>query len=81
MSEKIYALSLRLYPRNFREQYTDETLQLFRHQWRYEAGLLLRLRLWIDLLNDLFRFRLAHPPSDSYGPGRNDLTARANSQP
>jgi hypothetical protein len=26
MSEKIYALLLRLYPRNFREQYTDENV-------------------------------------------------------
>lgn len=54
MSEKIYAVLLRLYPRHFREQYGDEALQLFRDRSRDEAGLLLRLRLWIDLLNDFF---------------------------
>lgn len=53
MSEKIYAWLLRLYPSRFREAYGEEALQLFRDRSRDEAGFLLRLRLWADLLSDL----------------------------
>jgi len=53
MSEKIYAWLLRLYPSQFREAYGEEALQLFRDRSRDERGLLLRLRLWADLLGDL----------------------------
>jgi Peptidase family S41/N-terminal domain of Peptidase_S41 in eukaryotic IRBP len=53
MSEKIYALLLRLYPSRFREAYGDEALQLFRDRSRDERGFLPRLRLWLDLLSDL----------------------------
>jgi hypothetical protein len=53
MSEKIYALLLRLYPAHFRETYGDEALQLFRDRARDERGFLSGLRLWLDLLGDL----------------------------
>jgi hypothetical protein len=53
MSEKIYALLLRLYPSHFREAYGEESLQLFRDRARDEKGFFLTLRLWLDLLADL----------------------------
>src|SRR2546422_10765623 len=53
MSEKIYALLLRLYPSHFREAYGDEALQLFRDRARDEKGFLPSLWLWLDLLADL----------------------------
>ena len=53
MSEKLYALLLYLFPVGFREVYGEDALDLFRSRWRDEHGLLLRLRLWIDLLTDL----------------------------
>jgi hypothetical protein len=53
MSEKIYALLLRLYPSHFREAYGDEALQLFRDRARDEKGFFRSLQLWLDLLADL----------------------------
>jgi hypothetical protein len=53
MSEKIYALLLRLYPSNFQKAYGEEALQLFRDRARDERGFLSGLRLWLDLLGDL----------------------------
>jgi hypothetical protein len=53
MSEKIYALLLRLYPTRFRAEYGDEALQLFRDRARDERGFFPTLRLWLDLLADL----------------------------
>jgi Peptidase family S41 len=53
MSEKIYALLLRLYPASFRNRYSDESMQLLRDLLRDERGFLARLRLWFDLLGDL----------------------------
>lgn len=53
MSEKIYALLLRLYPSHFREEYGDEALQLLRDRAREERGFFPTLRLWLDLLADL----------------------------
>ncbi len=53
MSEKLYALFLRLYPAHFREEYGGEALQLFRDRAREERGFGPRLRLWFDLLFDL----------------------------
>lgn len=53
MSEKIYALLLRLYPSHFREAYGDSALQLFRDRARDENGFFPKLRLWIDVLADL----------------------------
>lgn len=53
MSEKIYALLLRLFPSHFRQTYGDASLQLFRDRARDEKGFFPRLRLWLDLLGDL----------------------------
>ncbi len=53
MSEKVYALLLRLYPASFRNSYGDEALQLFRDRAREERGFAPALRLWVDLLADL----------------------------
>ena len=53
MSEKIYALLLRLYPAGFRSAYGEEALQLLRDRLHDEVGFLARLRLWFDLLLDL----------------------------
>jgi len=52
MSEKIYALLLRLYPSGFRKAYGGEAMQLVRDRLRNETGLVRRLRLWLDLLAD-----------------------------
>ena len=52
MSEKLYSWLLRLYPARFREAYGEEALQLFRDRLHDEPGLLLRLRLWLDLISD-----------------------------
>lgn len=53
MSEKIYALLLRLFPSHFREAYGEDVLQLFRDRARDEKGFFPRFRLWLDLLHDL----------------------------
>ncbi len=53
MSEKIYALLLRLHSSHFRETYGGEALQLFRDRARDEKGFFSSLRLWLDLLADL----------------------------
>jgi hypothetical protein len=52
MSEKIYAILLRLYPSSFRERYAQEALQLFRDRARQEAGVFRQLRFWADILAD-----------------------------
>jgi predicted secreted Zn-dependent protease len=53
MSEKIYALLLRLFPSHFREAYGEDALQLFRDRARDESGFFPGVRLWLDLLSDL----------------------------
>ena len=53
MSEKFYALLLRLYPAQFREDYGNEAMRLFRDRLEDERGFLPRLRLWFDLVCDL----------------------------
>lgn len=53
MSEKLYALLLRLYPSQFRKDYGGEALQLFRDRMEDECGFFPRLRLWFDLVCDL----------------------------
>jgi hypothetical protein len=52
MSEKIFALLLRLYPACFRARYGEESLQLLRDRLRDETGILARVRLVFDLLTD-----------------------------
>lgn len=53
MSEKLYALLLRLYPSRFRGRYAAEAMQVFRDRIRDERGVLKRARLWLDLLVDV----------------------------
>jgi hypothetical protein len=53
MSEKIYALLLRLYPAQFRARYGEESLRLFRDRLHDETGFLAHLRLCFDLIRDL----------------------------
>ncbi len=53
MSEKLFALLLRLYPAHFRSEYGEDAMQLFHDRLRDERGFLPRLRLWFDLLMDL----------------------------
>jgi hypothetical protein len=65
MSERLYALLLRLYPADFRREYGDAALQLFRDRLRDERGFLPRLRLWLDLLVDL---GLSLPPEYHRAP-------------
>jgi hypothetical protein len=53
MSERLYALLLRLFPARFRDAYAEEALHLFRDRARDEHGAVRHLRLWFDLLLDL----------------------------
>jgi hypothetical protein len=53
MSEKLYALLLKLYPDHFRRAYGDDALRLVRDRARAEKGFLSGFRLWLDLLADL----------------------------
>jgi hypothetical protein len=48
MSERLYRLLLRFYPRPFRERYAEEMLRVFRDRLRDERA----LRVWIDVLVD-----------------------------
>jgi hypothetical protein len=52
MSEKLFALLLRLYPAHFRSRFGEESLQLLRDRLRDERGLRARLLLAFDLLSD-----------------------------
>ena len=52
MSEKIFALLLRLYPSRFRQHYETEAILLLRERFRDEQGAARRLRLIFDLLFD-----------------------------
>jgi hypothetical protein len=53
MSEKLYALLLRLFPSRFHQSYGADALQLFRDRARDESSFTPRARLWFDLLADL----------------------------
>jgi hypothetical protein len=55
VSEKIFALLLRLFPPEFRARYGEEAMQLYRDRSADETGLARRVRLGFDLLLDLFR--------------------------
>ena len=48
MSERLYALILRLYPRPFRERYANEMMRVFRDRLNHEGG----VRVWLDVLGD-----------------------------
>jgi hypothetical protein len=53
ISEKLYALLLRLYPARFRRQYGEEAMRVFRERLRDERGRGARRRLWLELLLDV----------------------------
>ena len=48
MSERVYVLLLRLYPRAFRERYAQEMMRTFRDRLHREPT----FRLWIDVMKD-----------------------------
>ena len=58
MCERLFALLLRLYPREFRRAYGVDALQLIRDRSRDERGVLLQLRLCFDLIADLLELSL-----------------------
>ena len=58
MCERLFALLLRLYPREFRRAYGADALQLIRDRSRDERGVLLQLRLCFDLVADLLALSL-----------------------
>lgn len=53
MSEKMYALMLRLYPAQFRASFGEDAMQLVRDRVRDEKGTWAKARLWTDLVIDL----------------------------
>src|SRR2546428_4446301 len=53
MFENVCALLLRRYPADFRRAYGREAVQLVRDRARHERGVLLRVRLLMDLAIDL----------------------------
>jgi hypothetical protein len=53
MSETIFRLLLRMFPRRFRTRYEEEAMLLYRDRARDERGLVARARLWWDLAMDL----------------------------
>jgi len=66
MSERIFSFLLQLYPRDFREQYGAEMLQLFRDRLASEPS---RLGLWFDILADLARSL----PREHFRPSTNGI--------
>jgi Peptidase family S41 len=54
MFENVCALLLRLYPADFRRAYGRDAMQLVRDRARHERGVLLRIRLLMDLAIDLW---------------------------
>jgi hypothetical protein len=63
-SERIYRLLLRVYPRDFRDEYGHEMSLLFRA--REEQG---RLKLWLQVLGDL----LLHAPREHWSMAKQDV--------
>jgi putative ABC transport system permease protein len=63
-SERIYRCLLRLYPRDFRDEYGQEMSLLFRA--RAEQG---RLRLWSQVIGDL----LFHAPREHWSMAKQDV--------
>lgn len=52
MSERVFALLVRLYPAAFRRKYSEEALQLYRDRLRDERGVVKKASLYCDLLTD-----------------------------
>ena len=53
MSERFFAVLVRLYPSGFRQRYHEEALRLVIDRARDEKGFFLKLRLGFDLIRDL----------------------------
>ena len=75
MSEKIYALLVRLYPSHFREAYGEAALPLFRDRARDEKGFFSRVRLWFGRRTLMY---LAGDP-DGSGPWLYSMDVEAHS--
>jgi putative ABC transport system permease protein len=61
--ERLFALLVRLYPREFREQYHGELLAFFRQDRehpKYGSGRLRPLRFWVATIRDLARTAWSH---------------------
>jgi hypothetical protein len=52
MSEILFGVLLKLYPRRFRDEYGEAMERLFHDRLRAETGFFGRLKLWVDLLGD-----------------------------
>jgi hypothetical protein len=52
MSDRLFALLLRMYPQEFRMRFGEEAMQLYRDRATTEHGAWRRVRLWWDLLLD-----------------------------
>jgi Peptidase family S41 len=63
MFEAVCAFLLRLYPARFRRAYGDDARQLIRDRARHERGVLLRLRLVMDLTMDLLATSVSWQPA------------------
>ena len=61
MCERLLALLLRLYPREFQRTYGPDALQLICDRCRDERGVLRRLRLCLDVVADLVTVSLGNP--------------------
>jgi putative ABC transport system permease protein len=64
ISERLYGVLLRVYPRDFRDEYGQEMAMLLRD--RADGG---RLRLWFQVLGDL----LFHAPREHWGMVKQDV--------
>ena len=53
MSERLLSGLLALYPAQFRREYGAECARLLRDRFRDERGVMARMRLCADVLNDL----------------------------
>ncbi len=67
MSDPIFRLMLKLYPRSFMAEFGDESLLLLQDRWRDERGFGAKLRLVVDIALDsgrsFVRERLSQKPS------------------
>ena len=80
MCERLFALLLRLYPREFRRAYGADALQLIRDRSRDERGVLLQMRLCFDLIADLLVLSLQRmSPAEPFLIATNASALRAPS--
>jgi len=75
MSERLYSLILRLYPRPFRARYAEEMMRVFRGRLRDEGT----VRVWLDVLGDAVvsipRQHIVQEPHRYYPPAAAPLRA------